>query len=63
MLVHGIVKPALPPFPMPSRFRTNVAYFMTPSGEERVPKLAEGEYWIRLEDAKQWMPKRKRKLN
>lgn len=40
---------------MPSRFKHDVAYFMTPPGERGVPKLPEGEYWIDLDDARRWL--------
>ena len=53
--VHSIEKPELPPFEMPARFRTDVSYFMTPSGEDGAPQLQPGEFWIRLENAKRWL--------
>ena len=55
LLVYPVDKPELPPFKMPHRFRTDVAYFMTPAGEEGVPELAAGEYWVRLKDARRWL--------
>jgi hypothetical protein len=55
MLVHAIDKPHLPPCEMPRRFRTDIAYFMTPSGERGAPKLPEGEYWVCLEDSRRWL--------
>ena len=55
MLVHAVDQPDLPPFEMPPRFKTEVTYFMTPSGDAGVPKLPAGEYWIRLEDARRWL--------
>jgi hypothetical protein len=55
MRVHAADRPDLPPFPMPDRFRTDIAYFMTPPGEHGVPKLPSGEYWIRLDDSKSWL--------
>ena len=55
VLVYGVEKPDLSPFEMPDRFRHDIAYFMTPSGEESVGQLAEGEYWIRLADARRWL--------
>ncbi len=54
MLVHAVGK-TLPPYKMPDRFRTDVAYFMTPGGEPGVPPLGRNEYWIRLEDARVWL--------
>ena len=55
VLVFGVEVPELTPFEMPDRFRHDVAYFMTPSGEESVPELAQGEYWIRQADARRWL--------
>lgn len=55
MLVYSVEKPNLEAFTMPDRFRTDVAYFMTPAGEQGAPALGEREYWIRLEDALQWL--------
>ena len=52
MLVHAVDRPELPPLTMPDRFRTDIAYFMTPAGDHGVPKLPEREYWIRLDDAR-----------
>jgi hypothetical protein len=50
--VHAVDQPDLPPLAMPERFRHEVTYFMTPPGEHGVPKLPEGEYWVRLEDSR-----------
>ncbi len=55
MLIYAVNRPQLPPFAMPDRFRTDVAYFMTPAGEHGVPKLPSGEYWIRRADADRWL--------
>ena len=37
MHIHAVDKPQLPTFEMPARFRTDIAYFMTPAGERGVP--------------------------
>lgn len=55
MLVYAVDRPELAPLEMPSRFRHDVAYFMTPPGERGAPKLAAGEYWIDQEDARRWL--------
>ena len=55
MFVHAVDQPALPPISMPDRFQHDIAYFMTPSGENGVPALGDGEYWIRLEEASKWL--------
>ena len=55
MLVHAVDHPDLPPLEMPSRFKHDVAYFMTPPGERGAPKLPGGEYWINLDEARRWL--------
>ncbi len=55
VLVFAIIRPDVPPFKMPDRFRTDIAYFMTPAGEHGVPKLPPGEYWVRLDDSRRWL--------
>ncbi len=40
---------------MPERFRTDIAYFMTPAGQRGAPKLPAGEYWIDASDASRWL--------
>jgi hypothetical protein len=55
MKIYAVDKPELPPLEMPERFRTQIVYFMTPSGEGGAPPLRPGEYWIRREDARQWL--------
>jgi len=55
MLVYSVQHPKLPPFEMPSRFKHDVAYFMTSAGDKGAPKLPPGEYWIDLEDARRWL--------
>jgi len=52
VLVFAVARPELEPFRMPDRFRHEITYFMTVSGEGGIPKLPGGEYWIRLADAK-----------
>jgi hypothetical protein len=55
MRVFAVDRPDLPPLTMPARFRTDIAYFMTPPGEHGAPALPPGHYWIRLADATQWL--------
>jgi hypothetical protein len=54
MAVHvfSCAHPEIKPLRMPDRFRHEITYFMTPSGEQGIPKLPPGEYWIRLADAR-----------
>jgi hypothetical protein len=51
MQVIAADRPDVPPFSMPDRFRTEVAYFAM-AGEPGAPA---GEYRIRLEDATRWL--------
>lgn len=55
MLIHAVGQPDLAPLAMPDRFRTEIAYFMTPFDEAGVPPLAADEYWIRRDNAQQWL--------
>jgi len=53
--VLAVEQTELPAFTMPDRFRHDVTYFMTPSGERGAPALAKGEYWINASDARRWL--------
>jgi hypothetical protein len=55
MRVYAVDRSDLPPLEMPSRFRRDIHYFMTPPGEHNAPKLPPDEYWIRLEDTRRWL--------
>ena len=55
MLIHAVGRSDLPPLPMPERFRTDIAYFMTPAGTHGVAKMPPREYWVRLDDAQTWL--------
>jgi hypothetical protein len=55
MLVRAIGKPDVPPLEMPARFRTDIAYFMTPAGVGGAPKFPAGESWVTLNDARRWL--------
>jgi hypothetical protein len=55
MLVIPVDRPHVLPFMMPARFKTDIAYFMTPAGDPGVPPLGPNEYFIRDEDAKRWL--------
>lgn len=54
-LVYAVGRPEVPPCEMPDRFRTDVAYFMTPAGTAGIPAMGPGEYWIALDDARRWL--------
>jgi len=54
VLVYPIDRPDVPPFPMPERFRHEVAYFIQipeDGGHEQPPA---GEYWIDLKEVQGW---------
>lgn len=56
MLIHAVDQPNVPPLACPSRFRTEIVYFITPPGERGAPAdLGEGEYWIDPDDARRWL--------
>lgn len=55
MRVHAVGRPELAPLEMPARFKHDIAYFMTPSGDRDVPPLPTGEYWIMADDARRWL--------
>ena len=55
MRVYAVDRPDLPPLEMPERFKHDIAYFMTPSGERDAPPLEAGVYWISLDDARRWL--------
>lgn len=55
MKLTSLDQPAAPPLEMPARFRTEIAFFMTPAGESNAPAtLGENEYWINLAEARRW---------
>jgi hypothetical protein len=53
--IRAIDRPELPLLSISDRFRTEVAYFMSLPGEDGVPSLAPGEYWISADRAKTWL--------
>ena len=55
MLIYAVDHPELPPLEMPTRFKMEIVYFMTPSGEHGAPSLGTDEYWICREEAIKWL--------
>jgi hypothetical protein len=50
--VNAVGRAEVPPFEMPDRFRHDITYFVTSTGEQGAPTdLSEGEWWVRLADA------------
>ncbi len=56
MKIIAVDRPDLPPLEMPARFRTEIVFFMTSPGVKGAPaELAANEYWIDLEEARNWL--------
>lgn len=55
MKVIPLDRPHVVPYLMPPRFKTEIAYFMTPAGEPGVPDLGADEYFVRLDDARKFL--------
>ena len=56
MRVSSIDQQGVSPLEMPDRFRMEIPFFMTPPGEKDSPAaLGENEYWVNLDDARQWL--------
>ncbi|HTN75426.1 MAG TPA: hypothetical protein VL096_09270 [Pirellulaceae bacterium] len=55
MRVIPLDRPHVLPYLMPARFKTDIAYFMTPGGDPGVPPLGPNEYYVRLDDARKWV--------
>jgi hypothetical protein len=53
--VIAVGRPEVPTLFMPDAFRAQITYFMSVPGQAGVPSLPAGEYWIDLEQAKQWL--------
>lgn len=53
--VIAVGKSDLAPLVLPDRFRTEVVYFMTPADAAGLPTLGPSEYWIKLDEARQWL--------
>jgi hypothetical protein len=54
-LVQAVDRPELGPYRMPARFKHDISYFMAIPGENGIPLLPAGEYWIPLDDARRWL--------
>jgi len=54
-LVYAVGRPDVPPLTVSDRFRYEVAYFMSVPGEQGVPMLGQGEYWVQQANARQWL--------
>ena len=55
MHVEAVDRRDISTLKMPSRFRTEIVFFITTPGERGVPVLPEGEYWIDQDEARRWL--------
>src|SRR3954464_3903752 len=56
MQLTAVDKPEAPPLTVPSRFRLEIVYFMTPPGERGAPaKIAAGKSWPPPPDPRRWL--------
>lgn len=55
VLVYAIDRPELPPYSMSDRFRHEIAYFMSVPGEQGVPNVGPREYWVGLDQVRDWL--------
>jgi len=55
MKLVAVDRPEVGPLPISARLRSQVVYFMTPSGSHGVPQLGENEYWLAGDDVAKWL--------
>ena len=56
MKLTSLDQPNAPTLELPTRFRLELPFFITPAGSGSAPaKLSENEYWIDLADAQRWL--------
>ncbi|ADB16070.1 hypothetical protein Psta_1394 [Pirellula staleyi DSM 6068] len=56
MKIYAVERPEIVPLEMPSRFRLEIVYFMTPPGQDRAPAtLPPDEYFIDKTEAAKWL--------
>lgn len=48
-------RPEVPPFPLSTRLRSQLVYFMTLANSPGVPALGEDEYWFASGDVGKWL--------
>jgi hypothetical protein len=51
----AVGRPEAGTLPISPRLRSQVVYFMTPTGSAGVPPLGESEYWIADGDVARWL--------
>jgi hypothetical protein len=47
--------PEAPPFPLTTRLRSQLVYFMTLADAPGVPPLGEDEYWFARDEVSKWL--------
>lgn len=50
--IHACDRAAVTSLLMPDRIRQEITYFVASAGEEGVPELPSGEFWIHARDAR-----------
>jgi len=55
MQVVAVGRDEVVPCPMPSRFKTDIAYFMATEQGPESPRLPQGEYRVDLAAAERWL--------
>jgi hypothetical protein len=55
VLVHAVGRSDVEPYPMPDRFKHDIAYFMALPDDAGVPALPAGEFWVRLAESEVWL--------
>ena len=51
----SIDRPEVPPFPLSTRLRSQLVYFMTLADAPGVPPLGEDEYWFARDEVGKWL--------
>jgi hypothetical protein len=51
----AVGRPEVVPFPITSRLRSQLVYFMTPGGTEGLPVLGPEEFWFAAADTARWL--------
>jgi hypothetical protein len=51
----AVDQPAVSPFRLSPRLRSQLVYFMTPASSPGVPPLGENEYWMARDEVDKWL--------
>ena len=55
MQIISITPPDVGSIEMPDRFRKEIVYFMSPTDCEGAPTCGKNQYWIPLENSREWL--------